>query len=230
MSTQDEVFAIEADDLAANLRSILENAKQSEFKKVNKAVDGAAEELRGDLKQMLNSALGSNYAEANQNYAKMIGYEKWLNKGIGQEVGMFIDPTTGEVSKIASRGGSLMKSVFSPTDRGSKAMFEAIRQATGIDLVRDATYAKLSMELVGDTRVNDLLRTTAQAGGVMKDMATGNKIGAAGKLIKGSKEALIGQDIERVVEFYRKVQRKAEAKAARRGLQQLEDLGALAKK
>jgi hypothetical protein len=223
MSTQDEVFAIEADDLAANLRSILDNAKQSEFKKVNKSVEGAAKELRGDLKQVLNNALGSDYAEANHSYAKLIEYEKWLNSRLGQEVGTIVDPTTGEVSRIARHGGSLIKSVFSPADRGNKAMFEAIRQATGIDLVREATYAKLSMELVGDTRVNDLLRTTAQAGSAVKEFATGNKIGAAGKLIKGSKEALIGQDIERIVEFYRKAQGRAEKSGS--AMQQLKDLG-----
>jgi len=117
--------------------------------------------------------------------------------------------------------------VFSPADRGNKAQFEQIRKLTGIDLVRDATYAKLAMELVGDTRVNDLLRTTANAGGVVKDAVSGNKIGAAGKLLKGSKERLIGKDIERILNFYNKAQGRAEKKAQQSARQRLKDLGGI---
>jgi len=227
MSTQDEVFAIEADDLASNLRDLLQNPKQSEFKQVSKAVDGATKDVRGELKDILNRTLGEEYAEANRGYAKLSEYEKWLNSRLGQDVGTFVDPETGDMSRVARHGGSLIKSVFSPADRGNKAQFEQIRKLTGIDLVRDATYAKLAMELVGDTRVNDLLRTTANAGGVVKDAVSGNKIGAAGKLLKGSKERLIGKDIERILNFYNKAQGRAEKKAQQSARQRLKDLGGI---
>lgn len=56
-----------------------------------------------------------------------------------------------------NKGGSLMKAVFSPTDRWVKKLFSEIQEVTWVDLTSKAWLAKFAMQAVWDVRQASLL-------------------------------------------------------------------------
>jgi predicted pyridoxine 5'-phosphate oxidase superfamily flavin-nucleotide-binding protein len=112
------------------------------------------------LNNQIKDIAPSSYRNLNAQYAKMIDIRNTLNNALGSE---------------ASKGGSLMKRVFSPTDSGTKKLFEEIKKLTNIDLVDEATLAKFSMELFGDARQAMLLQQLnipSKAGLIQKILET----------------------------------------------------------
>jgi hypothetical protein len=107
--------------------------------RVERVIKNTITSLNNQIKDIAPSA----YRNLNAQYAKMIDIRNTLNTALGGE---------------ASKGGSLMKRVFSPTDSGTKKLFEEVKKLTNIDLVDEATLAKFSMELFGDARQAMLLQ------------------------------------------------------------------------
>jgi hypothetical protein len=99
--------------------------------------------LVGQLNDALKAQLPQSYRTLNTKYHDLIGTRDELNTKLGKE---------GE------RGGALMKRVFSPSDANTKALFETIKKITGIDLVKEATLARFTMETAGDVRQKSLLK------------------------------------------------------------------------
>jgi hypothetical protein len=113
--------------------------------KVVSALKQQTGELNSKLKTFADKKLGNNvYSEKNDRISQLLTIDEELNRALGKD---------------ANKGGSLMKRVFSPTDGGTKDLFERILNETGIDLVDEATLAKFAMEQAGDTRQKSLLNT-----------------------------------------------------------------------
>jgi hypothetical protein len=99
-------------------------------------------QITGKLNGALKSQLPESYSGLNQKYQTLVEMRNELNMKLG---------AAGE------KGGSLMKRVFSPSDAGTKKLFEAVQKETGIDLVNEATLARYVMETLGDARQMSML-------------------------------------------------------------------------
>jgi hypothetical protein len=144
---------VKIDDAIDAIQDKLYKRKQNVAVPVNRAVEGILRKVTGDLNLQLKRSVGRSYAKANAKYSYFIDTRDKLNKALG------ID---------ASKGGSLMKRVFSPTDGGTKQLFKEIRKLTGIDLIEEATLAKFAMEKAGDVRQKSLLEGFIRSGGDVK--------------------------------------------------------------
>lgn len=109
---------------------------------VTDSTTGALRKLTGELNEALKSQLPKSYRNLNQKYSELIEVRNELNSKLGYE---------GE------KGGSLMKRVFSPSDAGTKKLFQEVLKLTGVDLVNEATVAKFLMETLGDARQISIL-------------------------------------------------------------------------
>jgi hypothetical protein len=137
------------------------------------------------------------YKNINKRYAELSQRTTMLDKMLGAVV----DEKTG----MRTRGASVMKSsVMSNSDRGTKALFEQVRQETGIDLVKESMYAKIAMDAVGDTRATDLLRTSAETKNLIGATFTGTALKAGQKAIS----ALRGDKLSQLVRYYTRVHSK----------------------
>lgn len=109
---------------------------------VTDSTTGALRKLTGELNESLKSQLPDSYRNLNQKYSELIEVRNELNSKLGYE---------GE------KGGSLMKRVFSPSDAGTKKLFQEVLKLTGVDLINEATMAKFLMETLGDARQISML-------------------------------------------------------------------------
>lgn len=109
---------------------------------INGKIEGIVKNITGELNSKLRSVGGDLYKKSNQRLSGMMDARDLLNKALGRD---------------ANKGGSLMKRVFSPTDGGTKELFNTIKKITGIDLNEEATLAKFAMENAGDARQANLL-------------------------------------------------------------------------
>lgn len=178
----DTVFR--ADGTVDAIQDLLYKRKQNVAQPVSSAVEGLLKEVTGELNAKTTRTAGATYAKANRRYAALADVRDALNKALGAE---------------GSKGGSLMKRVFSPTDGGTKRLFATIEKITGIDLVDEATLAKFAMEAVGDARQKSILEelqiigSKGVKGAVIDKMIEGllskftNKEEAARKILQAAK-------------------------------------------
>lgn len=118
------------------------DAKKNVMFQPNDKVDSVLKATIGDLNGALKDSLGDDFTSMNAYYSEIKDVFDNLNKALGDE---------------GSKGGSLMKRIFSPTDGGTKALFGQVEALTGVDLVKEATLAKFAMEATGDVRQANLL-------------------------------------------------------------------------
>lgn len=111
---------------------------------VNDQVEGIVKKAVGELNSKLKRTAGERYRKANDKYAYFIETFQKLNKALGPD---------------ESKAASLAKRVFSPTDGGTRELFNQVKRDTGIDLVLEARMAKQAGELAGDTRQRGLLES-----------------------------------------------------------------------
>lgn len=109
---------------------------------VTDSITGGLRSLVGKLNNSLKAQLPESYRGLNQKYAETVKVRNELNDKLGKE---------GE------KGGALMKRVFSPSDAGTKKLFEQVLKLTGVDLVNEATVARFLMETIGDARQVSIL-------------------------------------------------------------------------
>lgn len=131
--------------------------------RVQSLVNQSIGKLNTTLKNAAQKALGSNeYSVLNDAYAQKITLFNKVNKLLGEE---------------GTKGGAIMKRFFSPSDAGTKKLFEEIKNTYGIDLGEDATLAKFVMESLGDTRASSLLQQVplSKGGAVSKALQYAEK-------------------------------------------------------
>lgn len=109
---------------------------------VTDSITSSIRKTLGELNSGLKAQLPKSYAGFNDKYANLVGTRDMLNKALGLE---------------ADKGGSLLKRVFSPTDSGTKKLFNDVLKETGINLTDEAVLAKFAMELFGDPRQASIL-------------------------------------------------------------------------
>lgn len=142
--------ALRTDKAVDALQARLDYAGKNLYEPVNSQVEALVKDTVRDLNKRVQS-MDENYRLANKGYSDTKGIREELNKALGLH---------------ANKGASLLKRVFSLTDGGTKALFDRIKQRTGIDLIREATLAKFAMESVGDYRQANLLEQLLNAGKV----------------------------------------------------------------
>ena len=120
---------------------------------INDAVEGVVKQTVGQLNEVAKHAAGAKYRQINAKMSGLIDTRDALNKALGYE---------------GSKGGSLMKRVFSPTDGGTKKLFNKVTDITGINLNEEAVLAKLAMEVAGDARQANLLEQLGLVTSIMK--------------------------------------------------------------
>lgn len=130
------------DEAQALIYADAKNLTLSLGKATTKRLQGIIEELNSKVK----TRVGGNYAKLNEKYSEYITQRNYLNKVLGEKVG-----------DTAIRGGSLVKRFFSPSDAGTKQLFEFLKKELNIDLAQDVTTARFVMELFNDPRARALL-------------------------------------------------------------------------
>jgi hypothetical protein len=132
----------QVNDVVDGLQSDLYGAKQNVFQPVNGRVEGLFKSVTSKLSSALSDQAGPEYSVPNSFYAQNADLRDWMNKQLGSE---------------GNKGGALMKRVFSPSDAGTKENFAQIKALTGVDLIKEATLAKLAMDNSGDPRSASML-------------------------------------------------------------------------
>jgi hypothetical protein len=196
---------LQLDDAKAAIRNIVENYKASQAKSINTITEGIGKKVISEIDNTLSSWANKNgfsdLSILNKRYGELKHMTDFLNKRLGEVV----DAETGQTRM----GASLMKSaVMSNSDRGSKALFEQIKNETGHDLIKDAMFAKIAMDAVGDTRATDLLRSMAETKGFVKDISNATLLGTALNVGAKTIGKLRGDKLSQLINYYNKVHSK----------------------
>ncbi len=133
----------------------------------------------------LKSTLPKEYSNLNTKFSNLTNVANSLNKALGETV-----------EGVSTRGAGLVKQFFSPSGRKAKEIFDYIQKETGIDLAKDATLARFTMELFDDARAAHLLEgiPTSAKGIVQKILdATIEKTGVGRKLKNSLTESTINK-------------------------------------
>ena len=124
----------------------------------------------GEYNSTLKNSLPKEYGALNKQYSDMIDTLNVINRSLGEVV-----------EGVPTRGASLIKQFFSPSGTKAKEIFDFVKQQTNgeVDLAKDATLAKFTMELFDDPRARSLLQGIGDipttVGGIVTKVA--DKIG-----------------------------------------------------
>jgi len=134
----------------SNLDATVDKIQDSmNFNKLNRVTGNASKTekqissfIEWSVNQKLKTAAWQDFIDANDEFRAIIDMQDKLWRLLGKDL---------------NRGWSLMKAVFSPTDRWTKKLFAQIEEEFGIDLITEAGLAKFSMQVSGDPRQASLL-------------------------------------------------------------------------
>lgn len=151
------------DDTIDALQSMLyKSAGRNVARPMSKPVEGAIKNVVGEL----NANLGGLSRPRGLRAGKLSSYEK-VNSDY-RRLKELRDALSKALGKDSSKGGSLMKRVFSPTDGGTKRMFADIEKETGINLIDEASLARWAMNAVGDDRARNLLEMAGDVSSIRR--------------------------------------------------------------
>lgn len=178
----------QVDDAVDYMQDLLYKKKANLAQPINSKIEGVVKKITGELNGKLKSSGTQLYRDSNQSISRLMEVRDNLNKALGYD---------------ANKGGSLMKRVFSPTDGGTKKMFNEIKKITGIDLNEEATLAKFAMENFGDARQANLLEQLELIKGAVG--AKGSFLADAIKRVaERAGKAAVGDQVERARRILRK--------------------------
>lgn len=202
----------EIDGVISDLRNIVEHSKVSQTRQMNTIAEGIGKAVRNDLKNIRmdyieNSVdwggagqfIGQEGAEKLKN--SLVNYERYtkLEDRLNRMLGQVTDNSTG----VPQKGASAMKAALASNARGeNKAVFELVKDITGIDIQRAAAKAEVAMKAVGDSRANDLLKEA----GIISSAARGDKIGIAAQIGRKGVEKFTGEKPDQLLRYYYKSQ------------------------
>lgn len=138
----------QVDDTIDKLQQLLYERSANTLLPRNTKVEGILKKnirtLNDSLKSFATKNGAKDYVKYNDAYARYLNAQTKLSKLLGAEGG---------------KGGALMKRVFSPSDAGTKKLFNEVKTLTKgqYDLISEATLAKFVMENLGDARQASLL-------------------------------------------------------------------------
>jgi hypothetical protein len=194
-----EVVSVQqGDNLKSAINDIVQNQKASQAKPINTVTEGIGKSIGAAIDGKLDESLGPDFAAVNDKYGDLRDIETQLNARLGS----IVDPETG----TARHGASLMKSAIqSNADRGTKALFQRVKNYTGVDLIKDAGYAEMAMRGVGDSRINNLLTDI----GEVKNVLHGGIADKAFKIAGAAYNKIKGSPLDEMIDYYNKAQNKA---------------------
>jgi hypothetical protein len=193
----DVVSVQQGDNLKSAINDIVQNQKASQAKPINTVTEGIGKSIGAAIDGKLDESLGPNFAAVNDKYGDLRDIETQLNSRLGS----IVDPETG----TARHGASLMKSAIqSNADRGTKALFQRVKDYTGVDLIKDAGYAEMAMRGVGDSRINNLLTDI----GEVKNALHGGIADKAFKIAGAAYNKIKGSPLDEMIDYYNKAQSK----------------------
>lgn len=113
------------------------------------ALDKQLRNIVGEYNSLLKKSLPEEYGNLNAQYSELIDSLDIINRSLGEVV-----------EGVPVRGASLIKQFFSPSGTKAKEIFEFVKKETNgeVDLAKDSTLAKFSMELFEDPRARSLLQ------------------------------------------------------------------------
>ena len=179
----------QVDDTVDFLQDMLYKKKSNLAIPISGKVEGIMKQITGELNAKLRESGGKLYRKANQRLSGIIDVRDNLNKALGTE---------------GSKGGSLMKRVFSPTDGGTKALFREIKRITGIDLNEEATLAKFAMEKSGDARQANLLEQLELIKGSLGASKGSFLVDAIKNIAQRAGKTVVGDEVDRARRILRK--------------------------
>lgn len=153
----------EVNDAIDGIQGELYKGKTVGAEPINGRTEAVVKEVIKNLNDKAKDVGGDAYKQANAEYSTKREIYETLNKALGVE---------------GNRGAALMKQLFSPSGTMPRKLFTAIKEATGIDLVNEATLAKFAMESVGDARQASLLNE------VLRGNVPLSKSGVVGKVLE----------------------------------------------
>lgn len=132
----------QVDDAISNVQDQLYKRKTLTAVPVNTQVEATLKSIINDLNKKSQVIGGKDFSKAKGTYSNIKDIHNALNNALGKE---------------GDKGGALFKKFFSPSDAGTKKLFDAVKKETGIDLAQDAVTAKWVMDTLGDNRSASLL-------------------------------------------------------------------------
>jgi hypothetical protein len=140
---------LDADRFIDKVQDALYTGNASQTLVQGSALDKQLRRLVGEYNTSLKNALPDEYAALNGQYANLIENLNIINRSLGEVV-----------DGVPVRGASLIKQFFSPSGTKAKEIFEFIKKETNgeVDLAKDATLSKFTMELFDDPRARSLLQ------------------------------------------------------------------------
>ena len=171
---------------------------------ISSSVKAFGKELSSELDNIIKNTAGDEYKALSNRYKYLRDTQSQLGKRM-QEVATMVDPATGEVTQRARNAAGMLKSSLnSMGDRNTKALFQNIKDITGMDLFREAGKADVAMKAVGDPRINSLLKST----GAMESMMTKNLIGKTIAVGEKGKEIFTGDKTDQLLRFYNRMKKQ----------------------
>lgn len=162
-----KVTKLDADTAIDDLQDILYTGSQNMTIPTGSRLAQQAKGILGEFNGKLKASLPKEYTALNDEYGKIAQHLGTINRSLGEVV-----------DGVPLRGASLIKQFFSPSGTKSKEIFDFVKQQTNgeIDLAKDATLAKFTMELFDDPRARSLLQG-------ISDIPT-TVTGAVGKVVE----------------------------------------------
>lgn len=162
-----KVTKLDADTAIDDLQDILYTGSQNMTIPTGSRLAQQAKGILGEFNGKLKASLPKEYTTLNDEYGKIAQHLGTINRSLGEVV-----------DGVPLRGASLIKQFFSPSGTKSKEIFDFVKQQTNgeIDLAKDATLAKFTMELFDDPRARSLLQG-------ISDIPT-TVTGAVGKVVE----------------------------------------------
>lgn len=140
---------MDADKFIDKLQDAIYTGNTNQTLARGSALDKQLRGIVGEYNTALKAALPKEYAELNAQYSNLIENLDIINRSLGEVV-----------DGVPIRGASLIKQFFSPSGTKAKEIFEFIKKETNgeVDLAKDATLSKFTMELFDDPRARSLLQ------------------------------------------------------------------------
>lgn len=211
-SSNPEMTIRQLDALSANLRRFLTDSKNrrgmlhGQRDEMDVVIGRTRDRINELIEEKANRLLTpddyKNYIGAKRDYANLSRFSDEINRIVGHEV------VPGEGT--ASRGAAISKRlVQSNADAGAKVVFNYLRDLTGIDIPREAYYADIVMNAIGDSRGFGLLRQVTP-------YTFASPAGAAANIgVEAGKKLAAGNKLDRLIDYYNAAQKKQGKKAGK---------------
>lgn len=154
-------------DTVNRLQGTLYKARQIGAQPMDSQIKGLIKSVSGQLNEAAKTAAGvsekaqgipeGTYANANSKYSELARLQDDMSRRLGSGY---------------KNGPSLIKSIFSPQNRGLNTSIAALEKETGVPIFDHATMADFAMRVADDPRIRSLLEESTHGVKAAKDFKT----------------------------------------------------------